>query len=72
MDEADQAEKLESAERERALDAQLARGREYEVPRERNGARICLDCSDPIDPKRLAARPEAVRCIWCQYLREER
>lgn len=72
MDEADYAKELEMADRERALAAQQSKSREYEVPRERNGVRVCLDCGDPIDPKRLAARPEAVRCVWCKYIKERR
>ncbi|MGV4314131.1 TraR/DksA family transcriptional regulator, partial [Citrobacter freundii] len=30
----------------------------------------CNDCGDEIDPKRLAAMPDAVTCIDCQTLRE--
>jgi len=31
---------------------------------ESNG--ICLDCDEPIAPKRLAAVPDALYCIRCQ------
>jgi RNA polymerase-binding transcription factor DksA len=31
---------------------------------------ICLDCSQPIPPERLAARPEATMCVPCQRHRE--
>jgi DnaK suppressor protein len=27
---------------------------------------ICLDCDEPIPPKRLAIRPAAARCVACQ------
>lgn len=27
---------------------------------------ICVDCEEPIDPRRLAAHPAAIRCIACQ------
>jgi RNA polymerase-binding protein DksA len=26
----------------------------------------CIDCGDPIDKKRLAAKPQASRCVECQ------
>lgn len=28
--------------------------------------RLCLDCGEPIQPKRLAAKPHARRCVSCQ------
>lgn len=70
MDEADYAKEAELADRQRALDAQQERAREHEAPRERDGVRVCLDCGDPIEPARLRARPESVRCVWCKYIRE--
>jgi DnaK suppressor protein len=27
---------------------------------------ICVDCEDPIDPKRLEKVPAALRCVGCQ------
>lgn len=27
---------------------------------------LCSDCDNPIPPDRLAAKPNAVRCIYCQ------
>ena len=30
----------------------------------------CENCGDPIDPRRLEARPEAPLCVACQGLRE--
>jgi DnaK suppressor protein len=32
---------------------------------------ICVSCQNPIDPKRLAARPMATMCISCQAAVEE-
>ncbi|CAN5611428.1 hypothetical protein BH10PSE5_BH10PSE5_01390 [soil metagenome] len=32
----------------------------------------CLDCDDPIDDARMAARPGCVRCITCQEAHERR
>lgn len=72
MDELDRAKELEMADRESALNRQLEQAKETETPLERDGVRVCLDCGDPIDPKRLAARPEAVRCVWCKYIKERR
>ena len=31
---------------------------------------ICLDCEDPISPKRLAAMPWAAYCLRCQEMRD--
>lgn len=31
-----------------------------------NGVVICADCEEPINPLRLAAKPQAKRCVWCQ------
>ena len=36
------------------------------------GPRACLDCEDEIDPARIKANPEAVRCIDCQTKWERR
>jgi len=33
---------------------------------------ICLDCQEPISPKRLAALPWAGYCLHCQELRDSR
>jgi DnaK suppressor protein len=30
----------------------------------------CASCGEPIDPRRLAAQPEAPMCVSCQGLRE--
>jgi len=35
-----------------------------------NGVRCCIDCEDPIDPRRLAAQPGAVRCTACASKKE--
>jgi phage/conjugal plasmid C-4 type zinc finger TraR family protein len=32
------------------------------------GPRPCLDCGEPIDPRRLAAMPGCIRCVDCQDL----
>jgi len=32
----------------------------------------CLDCEEPISPRRLAAVPWALRCIQCQELAEHK
>lgn len=33
---------------------------------------VCIDCGEEIDPGRLAAKPDAVRCIDCQGKRERK
>lgn len=70
MDDVDIAKLREQEHRERALQAQRARARETEPPRERDGVRYCLACGDVIPAERLAARPQSVRCIDCQTLKE--
>jgi RNA polymerase-binding transcription factor DksA len=55
---------LEDAERRAGIEA--ARRPPTEKPRERNGVRVCLDCDEPIDPRRLISQPRAVRCTDCQ------
>lgn len=32
----------------------------------------CVDCAQPVPEGRLAARPEAARCVQCQSARERR
>lgn len=32
---------------------------------------VCVDCGQPISPKRLKSFPNATRCISCQELHEE-
>lgn len=32
---------------------------------------ICLDCQEPISPKRLSSYPNAARCVLCQEAYEE-
>jgi DnaK suppressor protein len=72
MDDLDRAKEREMADRERALQAQLAKGLETETPLYIEGVRCCLDCYDPIPEKRIEARPESVRCLSCKELLELR
>lgn len=66
----EQAARAEAQAREEAIER--ARRIEAEAPRERDGVRYCLGCDDPIDARRLAARPQAVRCLYCQQDEERR
>lgn len=44
-----------------------ARRRPDEAARhDAEGHQVCVDCLERIDPRRLAARPQAVRCLECQ------
>jgi hypothetical protein len=36
------------------------------------GGRRCSDCEEPIDPARLQANPDAVRCVDCQMIEERK
>lgn len=70
-DAADRAQVREEEEREEAL--RRVRQRNVSIaPIEVNGKRVCMDCLDPIDRKRLRAAPEALRCVECQMLHERR
>ena len=33
--------------------------------------KLCLNCEEPIDPKRVAALPNVKYCLGCQQVREE-
>lgn len=64
MDDADAAQAMEARERASAIARALAA--RPETPLYLNGRRCCLDCEEPLPAARLAARPEAVRCVGCQ------
>ena len=66
----DTAAALELHDREAALAAHRNRARD--LPVDRAGRRICLDCDEPIDPRRVASLPDMARCIGCQEIHEIR
>lgn len=71
MDDADRALahiNREVEDRLAAIRRENARGVDHGRP----AARICSDCPDPIDARRLAARPNATRCLPCQEAVEDR
>jgi DnaK suppressor protein len=70
VDDADLAQIFEERERDDALAAVLEH--DPGQPCERNGVRYCIDCGDAIDPRRLLARPNAIRCADCQGIHEQR
>ena len=70
MDIADRAQPREAEFQATALAAVLNQPRE--TPRVINGARVCLDCDDPIITERLNANPQAVWCAGCQQEHEHR
>lgn len=72
MDERGYEQAAQAEAREREAGIERARRAETEPPRERDGVRYCLGCDDPIDARRLAARPSAVRCLYCQQDEERR
>ncbi|UTV30179.1 TraR/DksA family transcriptional regulator [Photobacterium atrarenae] len=43
-----------------------------EIPDEDEGGRYCLSCGITIDPRRVEKAPEAVRCVSCESIREEK
>lgn len=72
MDECDAAAELEQMDREGALRVALRAAHTREDPLVIAGERCCLTCEEPIEPERLAASPDAVRCVSCQRKRERR
>lgn len=69
MDQLDIAKELETTYRQKALEKALANNPEPEQWIE-NGQVLCIDCEAVIPPKRLAAKPNAARCITCQHKQE--
>lgn len=71
MDDADRAARVREDEAERILAAARARNRQARSEGQPlPDGRACLDCGDPIDARRLAARPTARRCTPCQRTAE--
>ena len=70
MDAADFAQKSNEVYLDAALKRQLAKSSTRHTPG--GAAKSCLDCGEKINPKRLAANPEAIRCIECQTKKERR
>lgn len=67
----DRASDVEQAFRDNAIARQL--DQVTEQPRtDKQGARCCIECSEPIPLPRLVAVPHAVRCIGCQAIKESR
>lgn len=71
MDVADEANRYNEQFQSIAMRNHLAsRSRQEEEPLVIDGERCCIDCHDPIDPRRLAAKPDAVRCTECEAKKE--
>lgn len=67
MDIADRAEIEEQQERDRALAEQRARAEAgADKPLVIDGRVCCRDCELPIPEERLAANPNAARCVECK------
>jgi phage/conjugal plasmid C-4 type zinc finger TraR family protein len=72
MDVADFAQRNNEAYLDAALKTQLAKSK-IATPPDRRLAMTsgeCCDCGDKIDPARMAANPQAARCIACQTIKE--
>ena len=70
MDILDRAKDLEMDDRKRAIAAQCEKSKE---PAQLvvGGQVLCIDCDDAVSKPRLAAKPNAARCIECQSLHEQ-
>ncbi len=72
MDDADHAQDMANREAERILaDARARNAAAVQAGGVRPQLRACVDCDDPIDARRLAAAPAAIRCTHCQRCAEE-
>ncbi|MGI1669988.1 MAG: TraR/DksA C4-type zinc finger protein [Neptuniibacter sp.] len=71
MDVIDHAKELELKQRQIALDKTLKNASE---PQQEiiDGVVICIACGIDIPPARLAAKPNAARCIDCQQIEEQK
>lgn len=65
MDEIDRAQEQEESQRDFALRNQLTQRRKTE-PLLVDGEHVCIGCFEPIELRRLAAIPDADRCMQCQ------
>ena len=75
MDIIDHAQELDQEFQQKALEAHKRRKNFAEPPEVQlivDGIAYCLDCDEDIDPARLKARPDAVRCVECQGKKERR
>jgi len=62
---ADRAEEFEASQRDNAIER--ITHRTIETPLlDKHYHRICRDCEEVLDLKRIAAAPHAVRCVLCQ------
>ncbi len=69
MDVIDHAKKAEMGHRQASLENTLQQAQE--PPQETfNGVVVCIDCGIDIPLDRLAAKPDAARCINCQSRKE--
>lgn len=65
----ERAQEVEQAFRDNAIARQLDHAVEQPLI-DKRGSRFCVACCEPIPPARLAANPNAVRCIDCQTAKE--
>lgn len=69
MDNADRAKMIEMRERQTVIDEH--RRRDHAAAFMIEGMPHCCDCLGEIEAQRLAANPEAARCIECQTYYEQ-
>lgn len=67
----DRAQEREALNLDLALVRRSEAATARESPFEIEGKRVCLDCFEPLTKKRLKAKPDAVRCVECQEMKEK-
>lgn len=69
MDDADRADLTREFYKQNEL-TRIKQGEQIAPETNKNGERICIECDAVINPQRLKAKPDAVRCIGCQEAHE--
>lgn len=72
MDILDKAQKLEALQNKNAIKKHQEQREQEPEQWIENGIVRCIDCGEEVGEKRLAAKPNAARCIYCQTYHEKR
>ncbi|UTW12948.1 TraR/DksA C4-type zinc finger protein [Marinobacterium rhizophilum] len=68
----DSAQEREQQNTQAAHQAHTARLRPEPPQTVVDGRVLCIDCDEPVQPARLAAKPNAARCFHCQGITERK
>ncbi|CAA0111633.1 RNA polymerase-binding transcription factor DksA [BD1-7 clade bacterium] len=71
MDIIDDAKAREEQDRARAIEHHNSQRKQEPAQQKAGRYVVCIDCCEPISAQRLAAKPNAARCIDCQGFLEQ-